>query len=252
MFLAFIIDDDVASTEATELMFPWDDINVSSVIKICDPCNISERILNEKPDIVFIDIEMGSVSGLDIIKECKDQNSESFFIIISGHDNFNYAHAAVNLGAIHYLLKPIDYDDVDIVIKKLKKLLPQKNTFPKTNDLNQNEKNIDLWNKIKNYIDDNYMHKILAVDICNKFFIGTTLLYSLFKANSGKTFIDYLTNYRLEKAKWLLKNTDEPLYKIAEMVGISDHYYLDTLFKKHFNISLNNYRIQNRGGEENS
>ena len=112
MFRAFIADDDTFAVEATYKMFPWEELNVTAVEKIYSPIGLAEKIMTEKPEIVFIDIEMGSVSGLDVMRRCKEEKSDAVFVIISGHDNFDYAHTAMNLGAIYYLLKPIDFADV--------------------------------------------------------------------------------------------------------------------------------------------
>ena len=123
MFRAFIADDDEFAVEATYQMFPWKELNVTKIEKIYSPCGLADKILTEKPQIVFIDIEMGDVSGLDIIRQCKEEDSDTIFVIISGHDNFHYAHTAVNLGAIYYLLKPIDFSDVKNVTEKLTRAL---------------------------------------------------------------------------------------------------------------------------------
>jgi len=125
MFRAFIIDDDIFAVDAVYMMFPWEELNVSQIEKIYSTQNIVERIVTEKPHIVFIDIEIYDVSGLDIIRKCREQHSESLFIIISGHDNFKYAREAVNLNVLYYLLKPLDAADIVTVTKKLKNALSQ-------------------------------------------------------------------------------------------------------------------------------
>ena len=120
MFRAFIIDDNKYAVEATYHALCWEELGVSQIEKIYTSNGLTQRILKEKPHLVFIDIEMHDVSGLDIIDECKAKGSDALFVIITGHDNFKYAHAAVNLGVVYYLLKPIDPDDVAILTKKLK------------------------------------------------------------------------------------------------------------------------------------
>lgn len=123
MYSVFIIDDDKASTEITKYMFKWKDLNVDKIKIILSPDGLVERIISEKPDIVFIDIEIEDASGLDIVQECVSLGSKSLFVIISGHDNFHYAHRAANIGVIHYMLKPLDPADVLAVTKKLQSKL---------------------------------------------------------------------------------------------------------------------------------
>lgn len=237
MFRVFIVDDDKYSAEATYRMFPWEELNVSKVDRIYSPANLTERILNEKPHVVFIDIEMGTVSGLDIIQKCNEMGTNALFVIISGHDNFNYAHTAVNLGAIYYLLKPIDLSDVENVTKKLKKLLIKEDI-----ELSNEETPKDLWNKILDYIKKNYMKKIQVQDICSELYISSTTFYNAFKANSDETFIEYLTHFRLEKAKPLLRSTSKTIHEVSEAVGIKDHYYFSKIFKKYTGMTALEYR----------
>lgn len=121
----FIIDDDVQAVQSIFLSFDWNKLNIDEVVKICDCNNLIERIINEKPEIVFIDIEMGNVSGLDIISDCKKHNSSANFVVVSGHDNFKYAQKAVNLNSVHYILKPLETQDIETVTEKLLKLQNQ-------------------------------------------------------------------------------------------------------------------------------
>ena len=57
MFHAFIVDDDPISIEATHILFPWEDVGITKIDKIDSPTGLVERILAEKPHVVFIDIE---------------------------------------------------------------------------------------------------------------------------------------------------------------------------------------------------
>lgn len=249
MFKAFIVDDDKYAVEAVNMMFPWEELNITTIEKIYSPDNLADIIIAEKPHLVFIDIEMGNVSGLDIISECIEQKSESHFIIVSGHDDFNYAYAAVNLGVIYYILKPIDYNDIENVKKKLKKILLSDNDGQAIPDIPEfetsvfsNENYRTLWCNILKYIEQNYSQKILAQNICSEFFISPGTMYNLFRANINKTFVEYLTEFRIEKAKELLKNTSQTIPEIADAVGIKDPYYFNKVFKKHTGFTAINFK----------
>ncbi len=239
MFSAFIIDDDKISADVTYMMFSWEELNVSKVEKLYSTSGLVEKILIEKPHIVFIDIEMGTTSGLDILRECKENLSESLFVIVSGHDNFDYAHASVNLGAIYYLLKPFDAEDVEAATKKIKNALVSTNFIREAEEENLPN---DLWRKIENYIEKNYTKKIQALDICSEFYISPATFYNVFKNNSQKTFVEYLTHFRIEKAKSLLATTKKSLPEISESVGIKDHYYFNKIFKKHTGLTPLEFR----------
>ena len=242
MYRAFIIDDDKLAAEVTYMMFPWDELNVSKIDKIYTTTGLVDKILTEQPHVVFIDIEMGDISGLDIIKECKEKDCDSLFVIVSGHDNFKYAHTAVNLGAIHYLLKPIDDSDVEVLTEKLKKILLKHDRYDVTEENPENAN--ELWKKILDYIEKNYTKKIQAQDVCSELYISIRTLYNISVANSNKSFSEYLTHFRIAKAKQLLLNTSIPIPEIADKIGIKDHYYFIKVFKKHTGITPVKFRSE--------
>lgn len=115
MYKAFVIDDDYATIEGVYNSFDWKLLNIEDVVLINTPHNVTDRIKEDKPDVVFIDIEMGELSGLDIIEQAKKEGSDAIFVIVSGHNDFDYARKAIELGAAYYLLKPITTFDVEKV-----------------------------------------------------------------------------------------------------------------------------------------
>ena len=243
MWHAFIIDDDKLAAETTYMMFPWKDLGISRIDKIYTTTGLVDKIITEKPDIVFIDIEMGEISGLDIMKSCKEKESNALFIIVSGHDNFDYAHTAVNLGAIHYLLKPIDNSDVELLCKKLRKILDKTSLlYEGSFEAVQGNPETNLWERILRYVEKNYDKKITAQDVCSEFFISLRTLYNVFMSNAGETFTEYITKLRIEKAKELLLNTSLPISAIAEKIGVNNPYYFNKMFKKRTGIAPMNYR----------
>lgn len=62
----------------------------------------------KKIDIVFMDIHMPGMNGLETIKLMKQLNPNIIIIILSAYDQFQYAQEAINLGAYKYLTKPVN------------------------------------------------------------------------------------------------------------------------------------------------
>jgi two-component system response regulator YesN len=67
-----------------------------------------EKAIELKPDIVFMDIHMPGIDGMDAIKQIKTISNDIIFVIITAFEYFSYAKEAINLGVHDYLLKPIN------------------------------------------------------------------------------------------------------------------------------------------------
>ncbi|TBL70417.1 helix-turn-helix domain-containing protein [Paenibacillus thalictri] len=78
--------------------------------------------------------------------------------------------------------------------------------------------------------------------VAEKVYITPAYLSTLFKLNMGVTFIEYLTDIRINKAKKLLKTTHLKNYEVAEKVGYSDPRYFSQIFKKKAGLSPSEYR----------
>ncbi|MFW5675174.1 MAG: helix-turn-helix domain-containing protein, partial [Acetivibrio ethanolgignens] len=62
------------------------------------------------------------------------------------------------------------------------------------------------------------------------------------KKETGKTFLNYLTDLRMEKAIRLLEETEEKSYVISEMVGYAEPNYFSYVFKKKYGMAPSKYR----------
>lgn len=95
------------------------------------------------------------------------------------------------------------------------------------------------------YVKENYGDQELSVEsICSYLSVSTAYFSTVFKKETGKTFINYLTDYRMEQALELLMSKDEKTYIIAEQVGYSNPNYFSYVFKKQFGMSPLKYKAE--------
>lgn len=94
------------------------------------------------------------------------------------------------------------------------------------------------------YIDTHYTENINLSHVAGQIYISKSYLCDLFKKEMNVTFIDYVTNLRIEKAKYLLSHSDMKMYEISEAVGYNDYAYFSQIFKRHTGTTLSNYRRQ--------
>lgn len=102
--------------------------------------------------------------------------------------------------------------------------------------------------KAEEYVHENYANKDLTVEgICQYLGVSAAYFSTVFKKETGKTFINYLTDYRMEKAVELLLSGDEKTYVIADAVGYTDPNYFSYVFKKQFGVSPSKYKQREKG-----
>lgn len=85
---------------------------------------------------------------------------------------------------------------------------------------------------IKEYIAINYMHEILFSDLANVAHISRSHLSCLFRKEVGRTFPEYLAQFRISKAKEIMKINTIKLNEVANMVGFKDYAHFSKTFKK--------------------
>jgi two-component system response regulator YesN len=108
---------------------------------------------------------------------------------------------------------------------------------------NFNNKSLKLiLRKAIDYIHEHYNEQVTLNEVAENIYVSTFYISRMFKKELGKSFIDYLNDVRIEKAKELLKDVKYKTYEVAEMVGISDPHYFSKIFKKYSGMTPSEYR----------
>jgi YesN/AraC family two-component response regulator len=117
----------------------------------------------------------------------------------------------------------LSYEKIDC----LKELLPQI-LFENAIDISYD----DCSTQISKYIKTHLQDKLTIACICDKFHLSKNVLYDAFHNSFNCTVNEYISAQRLKKAKQLLLESNEPVYHIAELVGIENYTYFCKLFKR--------------------
>lgn len=95
------------------------------------------------------------------------------------------------------------------------------------------------------YIEENYKEEIFLKDVANISNVSPYYFSKLFKKEMGMNFTAYITKYKVEKAKEMLKNTDIPIVNIAAELGYYECGYFTKIFKKIEGVTPTGYRNNN-------
>lgn len=92
------------------------------------------------------------------------------------------------------------------------------------------------------YIKEHYSEAVKLEDVAGFIGLNTSYFSNVFKKTTGSNFVDYLTDYRMEKAKALLRESSLSIQEIAQKTGYLDTRYFSKLFKKTVGIKPSEYR----------
>ena len=178
-----IVDDEYFIGKLIYKLIAWEEKNLECVGILDNGEDAIDYIKKNTPDIVITDIRMPGISGLDLIRETRDTSNKIQYIIISGYREFEYAREAMKYGIDHYVLKPINKDDLsealDDVIKILGEIENKEAREKRLIETVENSKKIIKSSILKDIIENN--------DYDNSIFLNKDL--RLFRAINIK--LDY-------------------------------------------------------------
>jgi two-component system response regulator YesN len=194
-----------------------------------------QAIKHLKPDLVITDICMGKKSGLEMIQACREHNIFTEFIIISGYSEFAYAQRALKYNVFYYMLKPIEAQEG----KRVMHMVYEKLAHGRYNCAVEEH---SPFENVLEYIRENFAEDILLEELAKRFGFNMTYLSSLFKKKTGKSFVQYKNEVKVEKAKVFLRNSNLSIHDIAIKCGVDDASYFSFIFKQLTGVSPTQYR----------
>ncbi|BFT72594.1 response regulator [Paenibacillus sp. P36] len=93
-----------------------------------------------------------------------------------------------------------------------------------------------------NYMNEHYCQNISIQSMSTMFNVNANYISQMFRKELDKTFTEYLTGLRIERAAALLRATMVPINEVADQVGYPDYFYFSKLFKKTTGVSPTSYR----------
>ena len=124
-----VIDDEESIRDSFKMIFEFEDYRLLAGASGEEGLILAE---NEDPDIIFLDVKLPGIDGLEVLQKLKERSSRAMIVMISGHGTIDTAVQATRMGAFNFLEKPLERE----------KLLLQARNALQTKRLQQ--ENIDL------------------------------------------------------------------------------------------------------------
>lgn len=203
-----------------------------------------QAMRSDVPDVVFTDIRMPGMSGLELLRHIRESYPNLPTVLLTAYADFEYAQEAVRQQAFDYLLKPLNMSELSAVLTRLQSVL-QSDAKPAEAETGQPSEGMSAeqtFELIRDYLQANYAGRINLNSLSERFKYSPEHLIKLFKRYANTTPIRYLTELRINAACRLLSEGRLSVSSVGKQVGYDDIFYFSKLFKQHRGVSPAAYK----------
>ena len=254
-----------------------DSLAISEAVNGAEALKVFKR---EQSQIVLMDISMPEMNGAEAAEQIRGMDEDCIIIFLTAYDDFAYAKRAIVIRALDYLLKPCDEDELVSVIEEAMRLTDRRE-LKKARDFGMDGgKALDgdipgvrgvsmakipsggaqdmagghgledagtarmalAAETMREYIRNNYMKEISMQDAARVMNYSDAYFCKLFKQCFDQNFTSYLTNFRVNEAKKLLKDRNISVKDVGMRVGYYDSNYFAKVFKRVTGVIPSEYR----------
>lgn len=206
------------------------------------------------PDLIITDIMMPKVSGLELTKTLKNDETTSHIpiIMLTAKSSIESKLKGLETEADDYLTKPFNITELQLRIKNLlssRKKLQEK--YKKSITINPSEittTSVDekFLNKVLQVVEDNMDNSELSVEMLSeKVGMSRANIHKKLKSLVNQSATEFINSVRLKRAAQLIQQNAGNISEIAYDVGYNNLSYFSRAFKKHFNMTPKEMMAQN-------
>ena len=202
-----IVDDEELAVQGILDGVNWEQLNFDKVLTARSYEDAVSIFGNTYIDILVSDIEMPGESGLKLISYVNEHSPNTECIILSCHDEFDYAQAAVRLNCMEYVLKPIRYQKLTEILMRAKERSAQRRRTEQIQQYGQQyinslakESRSDSSNALDTavqYIDSHLTEDLSVRELAAICYISADHLTRLFKKKFGVSVSEYIQERRI-------------------------------------------------------
>ncbi len=211
-----------------------------------------EKALKVIPDIIISDVMMPGMDGFELCSELKENEKTNHIpiIILTAKVAFEDKLEGLQKGADAYLTKPFRKEELFIRLHKLNelriKLQEKYSQFALIDNPDALKTENSFVHLVNSVIESNLNNEQFGVeDLAKGVFMSRMQLHRKLKALSMRSASNYIRNYRLYKAKPILKELSQSIADVAWAVGFQDPNYFTKSFSKEFGMTPTEFRNKN-------
>ncbi len=240
MLKVLVVEDEEMIRKGIILTVDWAALDCTVVAEAANGLEALDACTKHRPDLIITDLKMPQMDGIEMLQALRERGDQTAVIILTAYDQFSYAQSALRLGAVDYLLKPFHDGELEAAITRVRQSMAAK---PVPEGVPAARYGSVYVNEAVDYITDHYRSPDISVSsIARHLGISEGHLSHTFKKETGQTLLGYLTGYRIQMAKLLLKDYRIRVYEVAEQVGYQDIAYFSNTFKKLVGLSPSEYQ----------
>ncbi len=218
------------------------------------------------PDMIVTDLMMPEMDGIELINNIRNDFNTSHIPIVmitAKHEDDTHLKA-MKYGADGYIAKPFT---MELLLARIDNMLERRRTLMSKlssqveekkgrtsgkieispEEIVITDKDEQLIKKVMTWLEENVADSEVTVDQLSAYVgMGRTSMYNKIKGLTGKSPVELIQDFRMEKATYYLKSGQFSVSETSYKVGFSDPGYFSRSFKKHFGISPADYIKQNK------
>ena len=237
-----IVDDEPYMVDYLRKLVDWNAYGFENVYTAGGGSMARDMLDKYQPELLITDIRMPKISGLDLCRHIFEKKYPTKVMILSGYGEFEYAKQAIQYGVSEYLLKPILKDEFEEILEKM-----LERHFATQKEQQEKEKTGDVIFEVENYIKENIESDLSLELLASVVHLNPSYLSRYFKESTGENLSNYVTRCKMEKAAWLLDNTEQKINEIMLQLGYQKSQHFAKIFREQYGVSPKEYKKGIRG-----
>lgn len=245
-----IVDDEVFAVNALVSRIEWSHYGFGTPLTSHSLAQAQAVFFTHDIALILCDIEMPQGSGLELFEWIKTYYPLTECIFVTCHDEYSYLRHAMQLGSCDYILKPVDYSELNetlsTVVTRIAARRNRQRAQDKTNVAMDSIASSNPYvTQIIDYITEHLTEPIAVTYLAEILHLSPQHFMRLFKKEMGCSILQYITAKRIGLAVRYLEDKTLTVAEVAVRSGFDNYSYFTRIFKRFTNETPVEFRKNN-------